>query len=99
MRKDKQKVLEEVLSEEQIRGFLLTAPPSGLSADYNCIEKAYRGMVARDFARFIEFFVASGRDINAQNEYHQTMLDVIVRHAEAGDYAEILRNAGAKHSD
>lgn len=99
MRKDKQKVLEEVLSDDQVRGFLLTAPPAGISADYNCIEKAYRGMVARDFARFIEFFTESGRDLNAQNEYHQTMLDVVMRHAESGEYAEILRNAGARHSD
>lgn len=99
MRKDKQKVLEEVLTEDQIRGFLLTVPPSGISADYNCIEKAYRGLVARDFAQFIGFFVESGRDLNATNEYHQTMLDVVVRHAASGEYAEILRNAGAKHSD
>lgn len=96
MRKDKQKVLDEVLTDEQIRGFLAANPPVHVAADHNCLIKAYRGLVARDFARFVEMFVAEGRDLNAPNEFGETVLDVVATHESFAEYAEILRGAGAR---
>ncbi len=98
MRKDKQKVLDEVLTDEQIRGFLAANPPAHFAADHNCVIKAYRGLVARDFSRFVEMFVAEGRDLNALNEFGETVLDVVASHESCAEYAEILRDAGARHA-
>lgn len=95
LKKDKQKVLGEVFTDAQVKDFLNTQPPAGENADFHCLERAYRGMVAENFATFIAFFVAAKRDINATNQQGQTLLAIASAHRQGEDYANILRTAGA----
>ncbi|RLA47234.1 MAG: hypothetical protein DRR06_03130 [Gammaproteobacteria bacterium] len=90
LRKDKQKVLGEVFDDDRIRTFLNFEPPEGVDADFHVLEKAYRGMRAENFATFLDFFSAAGRDLNARNPHEQTLLDIISGHERAQDYIEVL---------
>lgn len=94
-KKDKQKVLGEVFSDEQVRSFLDATAPEGVDTDFHCLEKAYRGMVAENFATFIDFFLQAGRNIDAPNPEGQTLLTLASAHRQSEDYADILRSAGA----
>ncbi|OZB12454.1 MAG: hypothetical protein B7X58_11495 [Marinobacter sp. 34-60-7] len=94
---DKPKVIGEEWSDERVRSFLdLTPWDTSINADYFVLNKAYEAMRAEDFERFVGFFVAAGRDLNAENEHGQTMLDRISQHRRSKAYAEALANAGAE---
>ncbi|MDN3638902.1 PA4642 family protein [Simiduia curdlanivorans] len=95
LKKDKQKVLGEVFSDEQVKTFLDVTPPAGIDADFHCLEKAYRGMVAENFATFVRFFLEAGRDINATNADGHTLLTLAKQHRQGDEYAAILADAGA----
>ena len=95
LKKDKQKVLGEVFSDAQVRTFLDFQPPAGVNADFHCLEKAYRGMVAENFATFVRMYTEAGRDINATNTEGKTLLALIDTHAQSSEYADILKDAGA----
>jgi len=82
LKKDKQKVLGEVFSDEQVKTFLDVAAPAGVDADFHCLEKAYRGMVAENFATFVQFFIEAGRNINAKNPQGQTLLTLARQHRQ-----------------
>ncbi|UTA48802.1 PA4642 family protein [Simiduia sp. 21SJ11W-1] len=96
LKKDKQKVLGQVFSDEQVRTFLDYQAPEGVDGDFHCLEKAYRGMVAENFATFVEFFLAEGRNLNATNPEGHTLLTLASQHRQSEDYAEILKKAGAR---
>lgn len=85
----------EEWSDDRLKAFLELEPPASLPADYNILLKAYRGMTAELFARFVPFFVEAGRDINVTLEDGSTFLDLVSRHKKSGDYADILKDAGA----
>ena len=94
---DKPKVIGEEWSDERVKGFLDLQPyDAAENADYNALLKAYQAMRAEDFERFIRFFVAEGRDLNATGAEGETILDLISRHRRSVDYARVLENAGAK---
>ena len=91
------KVIGEEWSDERVKGFLFISPyDARINADYNALLKAYQAMRAEDFERFIGFFVAEGRDLNATDPEGETILDLISRHRRSVDYARALENAGAK---
>ena len=90
LRKDKPKVLGEVFDDDRIRTFLDYEPPEGVDADFHVLEKAYRGMKAENFATFLEFFLAAGRDLKACNPQGQTLLDIVSVHERAQDYIQAL---------
>ncbi len=94
--KDKEKVLDEVLDDARIEYFLHIMPPEGVNADYHCLERAYRGMIARDFEVFLKLFDKAGRDINARNPQGQTFLQVISTHKSSDDYIALLNKHGAE---
>lgn len=96
LKKDKQKVLGEIFDDERVKGFLDVLPPEGISADYNALEKAYRGMNIDNFITFIQFFNEAGRDINATNPQGKTILQIIEEHRHGSDYANALRENGAQ---
>ncbi len=96
LKKDKQKVTDEVLDESRLRSFFELRPPEGVNADYNILERAYRGMTADYFDGFLDLFVAEGHDINATNTAGNTILSIVSQHQQAGDYIEALQNHGAK---
>lgn len=96
LKKDKKKVLGEHFSDERIKSFLDFLPPAGTDPDFHVLEKAYRGMIAENFVTFIQFFVESGRNINATNPEGQTILDIVRQHRHGDEYIDALIKAGAK---
>ena len=96
LKKDKQKVLGEVFDDNRVRTFLIDSAPAGVNADFHCLERAYRGMNAGNFATFIEFFNESGKDINATNPEGRTLLSLVREHKNFSEYAAILEKAGAQ---
>lgn len=96
LKKDKAKVLDEVWTEERIRGFLDIRAPSGVNVDFHTLLKAYQQMRAEDFGAFLQMFTAEGRDVDAVNERGETLLMIVSQHRNAPAYAEILTAAGAR---
>jgi hypothetical protein len=94
---DKPKVIDEEWSDERVKSFLVSQP-KGEGSDYTTLLKAYQAMIAEDFARFVEFFVEAGRDLNAVNDNGETMLDRIAEHRKSVGYARAMEDAGAKRS-
>jgi hypothetical protein len=94
VKKDKQKVLGETFDDERIKTFLDVKAPAGVDADYHCIEIAYRGMHQENFATFIRFFTAAGRNLNALGPEGKTIAQVLTSHRLSGDYLAALTSAG-----
>lgn len=96
LKKDKKKVLGESFSDERIRTFLHITPYAGMSRDYCALERAYRSMIAENFATFVRFFTDEGMDINATNLEGETFMQAISSHRNAEEYLEALKAAGAR---
>ena len=96
LKKDKQKVFGEVFDDDRVKSFLLFQPPAGINPDFHVLEKAYRGMKAENFATFIEFFLADGRDINAPGPDGKTLKQQIETHRHAETYVTVLNHHGAQ---
>ena len=86
---------DETWSDERLATFLELEPPAGMPADYSVLLKAYRGMTAELFARFVAIFVEAGRDLNSTLEDGTTVLDHIREHRRSVDYVTALEEAGA----
>ena len=99
MRKDKEKVLDEVWTEDRVRSFLEVRPHDGSSEDFHMLLKAYQSMRAEDFELFVRFFCEQQRDINACGRDGRTVLDIVTSHRNGGEYADLLRAAGAGRAD
>ena len=95
LKKDKQKVLGEFFDDDRIKTFLTDTAPEGVSVDFHCLERAYRGMQAENFATFVKFFAEAGRDLNATNADGQTLLQLMKEHVSFAEYADIMQEAGA----
>ncbi len=85
----------EEWSDERLKAGLDVLPPEGMPIDYNILLRAYRGMTAELFARFIVFYTDAGHDINVSLEDGSTFLDLVSRHRKSSEYGEILKQAGA----
>ena len=97
MRKDKQKVVGEPITDEQVAVFLQARPfNASESAEVHMLTKAYRGLRAEDFQRFLEMFRAEGYDINATDSQGRTFLSTVRDHAQAEEYVVALEAAGAR---
>ena len=96
LRKDKEKVLGEIFTEEKINVFFDYTPPAGVNGDYHLLEKAYRGMRGENFETFIQLFLKNGRDINAIGPEGKTILQTVKSHRNGEEYAVALEKAGAK---
>lgn len=88
-------VRDEEWSDARLATFLQLQPPASLPQDYNILLKAYRGMTAQLFKRFIAIYLAAGKDINVTLEDGSTFLDHVSRHRKSADYAAALKAAGA----
>ncbi|MCH8264521.1 MAG: PA4642 family protein [Proteobacteria bacterium] len=86
---------DEVWSDQRLQTFLEWEPPESLPADYNILLRAYRGMTADLFKRFLVFYLESDRDINVPLEDGSTFLDLVSQHRKSVDYAAALAAAGA----
>ena len=89
-------VTDEWWSDERVQSFLHMQPLADESADYHVLVKAYRGMVPEAFVRFIAYFVEAGRNINAAGPGGKTILTILQEHRNAGEYVQILKDAGAR---
>ncbi len=85
----------EEWTDERLQTFLDLEPPEGMPAGYNILLKAYRGMTADLFERFVPIYLEAGLDINIALEDGSTMLDLVSRHRKSTEYASILEAAGA----
>lgn len=91
MRPDKQKVVNEQWDDARIRSFLEKAPlGDDENPDYSAVLYAYRSMRPEDFGRFIEMFVAAGRDPHARGQAGETVLETIASHRHAGPFRTVL---------
>lgn len=97
MRPDKKKVIDEQWDDERVRSFL-DKPPlgEGENPDYSAVLYAYRSMRAEDFGRFIDMFVAAGRDPLARGIAGETVLETIADHRRAEAFREILSAAAGR---
>ena len=86
----------EKWSDDRLKTFLELEPPTGMPADYNILLKAYRGMPAELFERFIPIYLEDGRDINDILPDGSTFLDLVSQHRKSTAYAAALEEAGAK---
>ena len=96
LKKDKQKVLGEVFDDERVKSFLEITPRDGSDADFQLLERAYRGMKIENFETFVKFFTAEGKNLNAKNEQGAKFIDVVKSHRYAKPYIDALVAAGAE---
>lgn len=95
LKRDKQKVVEEVWDDARVRGFLDKIPPDlPGDADFHVLLFAYRSMRASDFERFLRYFTEAGRDVSARNGDGVDLARYIAPHAGAGPYIALLEAAG-----
>jgi hypothetical protein len=99
MRKDKEKVLDEVWTEERVKSFLEVRSYDDVEEDFHMLLKAYQSMRVEDFSKFVNFFIEEGRDLNSADPQGRTVLSIVQRHRRSTAYADILRQAGAGDRD
>ena len=90
-------VTDEVWDDERVKSFLALEPFGG-NADFHVLLKAYRGMRVHDFARFLGFFVAAGRDLDATDAQGRTLWSIIEKHRQGADFIALraeLNESGA----
>jgi len=95
MKKDKKQVIDEVWTEDHVRSFLNVRSYDGTDDNFHMLLKAYQSMRPSDFELFVGFFLEEGRDLHATDRQGRTVLDIINTHRHGGEYAGILRDAGA----
>jgi hypothetical protein len=95
MRKDKEKVIDEVWTEDHVRSFLKVRSHDGTPDDFHMLLKAYQSMRVSDFELFVGFFCEQGRDLDATGRDGRTVLEIVSTHRHGVEYAEILKAAGA----
>ena len=93
MKKDKERVQDEVWTEERIRSFLDLQAPTDVDADYHRLQRAYQSMREEDFAIFIEMFCQAGGNLEARGNSGETLGQEIARHRYAGEFVRILADA------
>ena len=93
MRKDKQKVVGEEISDESIRLFLEPEPADDTPPSLHKLIKAYRGLRIDDFELFIGFFLEAGHDLHAKDAKGRDIVDLIGDQRQAAPYIEVIRAA------
>ncbi len=83
-------VTDEVWDDERVKSFLSLQPYGG-NADFHCLLKAYRGMRANDFERFLGFFAEAGRNLDAVDERGRTLWSIIEHHRQGADFIAIRK--------
>jgi hypothetical protein len=96
MRKDKEKVIDEVWTEDHVKSYLNVRSHDGTSEDFHMLLKAYQSMRVSDFALFVNFFLGEKRDLNAIGKDGRTVLNIVSTHRHGTPYSAILTAAGAR---
>ncbi|MEH6580363.1 MAG: PA4642 family protein [Halioglobus sp.] len=95
MRKDKEKVLDEVWTEDHVKSFLNVKSHDATDEDFHMLLKSYQSMRADDFELFIGFFLSEKRNINATGLDGRSVLTIVGEHRLGAEYAKILKENGA----
>lgn len=90
MKKDKEKVLDEVWTEERVKSFLNLEPAEGIEHDFHVLVSAYRNMRLENFTEFLAFFKQAGRNFQATSPEGETLLDILKQHRKGAPYREAL---------
>ena len=90
LKKDKEKVIDPVWSEERIREFLDLQAPAGESADHHKLLKAYQSMRPEDFATFVDFFAAANGNLDAKDLQGKTVSELISTHRYSQPYLDAI---------
>jgi len=96
MKKDKQKVIGEDLTDERIKGLLDFKSYDDNPQDFMILLNAYRQLRPFDFERLLAHFVEAGHDINVQNTDGETLLQIVSSHNKSAEYADALKKSGAQ---
>ena len=96
LKKDKVKVIDEEMNDEKIKHFLTLKPYGDESEDFYQLTKAYRGLPAEYFSRFLELFLAEKRDINAKNVNGQSFISTIEGNVKFPEFIALLKENGAQ---
>ncbi|MFV0477169.1 MAG: PA4642 family protein [Parahaliea sp.] len=96
MAKDKEKVIDEVWTEDHVRSFLNIRSSDGTDNDFHALLKAYRSMRPSDFKLFIAMFKEADRNLDATDKQGRNVLSIVSEHRHGKEYAETLRIAGAQ---
>ncbi|HQV22519.1 MAG: PA4642 family protein [Moraxellaceae bacterium] len=80
----------EQWSDERVKSYLNRQAPTGENADFNALYIAYKHMRPADFERFLVFFKADGRDVNAKNAQGLTFAELIKQHPHAREFVALL---------
>ena len=95
MRKDKEKVVDEVWTDDRVKSFLEVRPHDEVEEDFHMLLKAYQSMRVEDFAKFVAYFLEQGRSLNSNNPDGESVLKIIDEHRRSKAYSDILRQGGA----
>ncbi|WP_422134794.1 MULTISPECIES: PA4642 family protein [unclassified Endozoicomonas] len=95
MKKDKQKVIGEVLNDERIKELLTLQAPAGEDRALHILTRAYRALRVEDFERFLHFYSETSLEINPVTPEGGTFLSLLETHHHAAPYAQALKNFGA----
>lgn len=95
MKKDKEKVIDDVWTQDHVKSFLTVRPHDNSDENFHMLLKAYQSMRASDFELFIGFFCGENRDINATGIDGKDVLSIVREHRHGDEYADILIAAGA----
>ena len=93
LKKDKEKVLDEVWTEARVESFLRVEPPAGVDRDFHRLHKAYQSMRADNFESFVAMFIADNGNINATNPEGETVLAIASRHRNSEIQVSVLTAA------
>jgi hypothetical protein len=93
LKKDKEKVLDEVWTEARVESFLHVEPPVGVDRDFHRLHKAYQSMRADNFTSFVAMFIADNGNINATNPEGETVLSIASQHRNSTEQVTTLTSA------
>jgi hypothetical protein len=93
LKKDKEKVLDEVWTEARVESFLHVEPPAGVDRDFHRLHKAYQSMRADNFDSFVAMFIADNGNINATNPEGETVLAIASQHRNSEFQVAVLTSA------
>jgi hypothetical protein len=94
-KKEKEVVVDEVWTEARISEFLDVKPAENVEADYHALMKAYQQMRADDFEKFVDMFIAQGRNVNSPGPEGRTAVSFMREHVKSAEYVAILERNGA----